>query len=302
MGGIPLFLGTAFALLIWLPQEASLEHKYLFGALSIVFVIGLRDDLIPLRPIFKLLSQLIPALIVIYLSDIRLDSFYDLFDWQFPKVLTWTITVFVIIVITNSINLIDGLDGLAGSISFIILGSIAVWFYLIGDVYFSYITFAFLGGIAAFLYFNWQPSKIFMGDTGALLMGFFQACIIILFINKNYDLPYTSHFKFMSSIGTAICIMIIPLMDTLRVFIIRIVKAKSPFEADNNHIHHLLIKAGLNHSQSVMILICINAVFIALAILLKEYGDLVLLTTALLLSLIFIGVIYKASKAKAQKA
>lgn len=301
MGGIPLFLGAAFSLLIWLPQEASFEYKYLFGALSIVFVIGLRDDLIPLRPLFKLLSQLIPALMVIYLSDIKLDSFYELFNWHFPEVMAWVVTVFVIIVITNSINLIDGLDGLAGSISFIVLGSIATWFYLVGEVYFSYITFAFLGGIAAFLYFNWQPSKIFMGDTGALLIGFFQACLIILFINKNFNLPLGSDFKFMSSIGTAICIMIIPLMDTLRVFIIRIINAKSPFEADNNHIHHLLIKAGLNHSQSVLILIGVNAVFIALAICLKEHGDLILLITTLLLSLLFIGVVFKASKAKTQK-
>lgn len=301
MGGIPLFLGAAFALLIWLPQEASFANKYLFGALSIMFVIGLRDDLIPLKPIFKLLSQLIPALMVIYLSDIKLDSFYEIFDWQFPELLSWLVTIFVIIVITNSINLIDGLDGLAGSISFIVLSTLACWFYLIGDYYISYIIFAFLGGIASFLYFNWQPSKIFMGDTGALLIGFFQACIIILFINSNYHLAPIASYKFTSSIGSAVCILIIPLVDTLRVFIIRLFYLRSPFEADNNHIHHLLIKTGLNHGQSVLVLVALNIVFIMLALLLKEYGDLILLLSAFVLSLVFIIIVYKASKAKAQE-
>ena len=132
-------------------------------------------------------------------------------------------------------------------------------------------------------------------------MGFFQACAIILFINSNYNLEPGASFKFTSSIGTAVCILIIPLMDTLRVFIIRVFQSKSPFTADNNHIHHLLIKAGLDHGKSVVVLVVVNIAFLTLAILLKEYGTLLLISAALLLSLAFIAVVYIASKAKSQK-
>ncbi|MDX1629782.1 MAG: MraY family glycosyltransferase, partial [Fulvivirga sp.] len=192
MGGIPMFLGAVFALVIWLPGHAANEYKYLFGALILTFVIGLRDDLIPLRPIYKLLSQLIPAAIVIYLSDIHLVSFYDIGNIHFPIWISWLLTLFVIVVITNSINLIDGLDGLAGSVSFISLSALGGWFFLADYYFLGYIIFAFLGGILSFLIYNWQPSKIFMGDTGALLLGFLLSCMIILFINKNHALAMDS--------------------------------------------------------------------------------------------------------------
>lgn len=296
-------MGAAFALLIWLPYEASNDNKYLFGALTIMFVIGLRDDLIPLKASYKLISQLVPAFMIIYFAEIQLSSFYDISSVNFPEPLTWLVTIFVIIVITNSINLIDGLDGLAGSVSFITLGSMGIWFFLTENYGVSFIISSFLGGIIAFLIFNWQPSKIFMGDTGALLLGFLQAAMVILFINTNYYLPETVFYKFTSSIGAALCIMIIPLMDTLRVFLIRLYKSKSPFAADNNHIHHLLIKAGLSHSSSVIILIFINLLFIIMAILLKNKGDLFVICSTVILALIVIAVIYLySSKSNTQKA
>lgn len=140
-----------------------------------------------------------------------------------------------------------------------------------------------------------------MGDTGALLLGFLQAVIIILFINNNYELQKASPFKFTSSIGTGFCIMIIPLMDTLRVFIIRIFKSKSPFAADNNHLHHLLIRGGLSHSKSVVVLILVNLCFIVMAIFLKNNGDLVVICSAVFLALIVIIIIFWYSKTQAQK-
>ncbi|HNP17395.1 MAG TPA: MraY family glycosyltransferase [Fulvivirga sp.] len=277
MGGIPIFIGVAFSLLLWLPGSHGEINKYLFSSLSLFFIIGLRDDLIPMQPKLKLLSQLIPIVIIVILADLRLFSFYDISNFQFNPIMSIVITIFSLIVITNSFNLIDGIDGLAGTISIIALTSFGIWFYLTGNYTLSFITSAFVGSIISFLIYNWSPSKIFMGDTGALLIGFFLACITIYFINLNFGLESTSPYKFEASISTAICFIIVPLVDTLRVFVIRLTHFKSPFHADNNHIHHILIQVGLSHSTATIVLATINILFIVLAYFGRHYSDKIML-------------------------
>jgi len=204
MGGIPMFLAVTLSLLIWLPYDIPDRFKYLIGALVLVFIIGLRDDLIPLKPQYKLINQLIPSIMVIYFSGIILDSFYGLFYIEdIPIVVSWSLTMIVIIVITNSFNLIDGIDGLAGFIGLVMLTSFGIWFHMIEMNIMSYLIFSFAGAIFSFLFFNWQPSKIFMGDTGALLIGFLLACVAISFINANYNLNVDHPYKFKATISTA---------------------------------------------------------------------------------------------------
>jgi len=230
---------------------------------------------------------------VIWLQDIQLTSFYEFSSTQFHPILVFIITTFAIVVITNSINLIDGIDGLAGSNSFCTISTIGIWLYIVGYEPFSFIAFAFSGSIVAFLIYNWSPSKIFMGDTGALLLGFLQACFLIIFMNINQSLPSDQFLKFENSIVTALCIMIVPLLDTLRVFILRIAKSKSPFEADNNHLHHVLIKCGLNHQLSVIVLISLNFCFIALAIFIKNLNPYLALAIVITTSCLFLFLIWK---------
>lgn len=278
MGGIPIFLAVTFSLLIWLPYEVPDRFKYLIGALVLVFIIGLRDDLIPLKPQYKLINQLIPSIMVIYLSGIILDSLYGLFYIEdIPIVVSWSLTLIAIIVITNSFNLIDGIDGLAGFIGLVMLTSFGIWFHMIEMNIISYLIFSFVGAIFSFLIFNWQPSKIFMGDTGALLIGFLLACVAITFINANYNLNVDHPYKFKATISTAICVMIIPLWDTMRVFILRVIRSRSPFTADKNHIHHLLLRLGLSHTKINLLLATVNLLFISIAVLGRKLSDHVLL-------------------------
>jgi UDP-GlcNAc:undecaprenyl-phosphate/decaprenyl-phosphate GlcNAc-1-phosphate transferase len=291
LGGIPIFMGVGCSLLIWMSGNDGDINKYLFSSLSLLFVIGLRDDLIPMPAKFKLLSQLIPILLIIILSDLKLHSFYDLAPIEFNPTLSFFITAFSLIIITNSYNLIDGLDGLAGTIGLIILTTLGLWFYGTANYSLSFISFAFVGSIIAFLIYNWSPSRIFMGDTGALLIGFLIACLTIHFINWNFQLEINNPYKFQASISTAFCFLIIPLVDTFRVIIIRLYQFKSPFQADNNHVHHILIQIGLKHSSSTIILGLINILFIALAYFGRQYSDYIMLPIILSLVVALLGIL-----------
>ena len=208
----------------------------------------------PLKPLYKLLAQLVAAAIIVYLAKIRLTSFYGLFGVEeLDPLISQLISIFTIIVITNSFNLIDGLDGLAGTIATIALSAFGIWFYLVGDEWTSILAFSMAGAVIAFLTFNWDPSKIFMGDTGALAIGFLFAVLAIKFIDLNYSLSVNHYFKFSATVTTGICIIIIPLFDTLRIFILRLSKKQSPFNPDKNHMHHALLRMGMSLLSSILV-------------------------------------------------
>ncbi|MEN7549188.1 MraY family glycosyltransferase [Rapidithrix thailandica] len=289
LGGIAIFLGLFVANLIWMPISDLAEYKYLFGSLFIMFLIGVRDDLYPLRPAHKLIGQILAASIVITLNGVSFNSLYGLLGvYELPMLLGYAISLFTFVVVTNSFNLIDGIDGLAGSISLLALSSFGIWFYLIDEQVISILIFSFAGAILGFLYFNWAPSKIFMGDTGALLIGFFLSVCTIFFIDYNFNLPTGNPYKFTAGIATAICVIIMPLFDTLRIFISRIIRKRSPFSPDKNHIHHILMRFGFGHRETVFILGFVNLVFIFIAILLgRTLNDHVLIPIVIAVTVVF---------------
>lgn len=290
MGGLPIFIGFCIAILIWAPFEVLRGTKYVLSALSIMFIIGFRDDLINLRAFQKLLGQIAAALIIVAVCDIRLMSLYGLFGIdEVPIAISYVLSVFTIIVITNAYNLIDGIDGLAGSVGVIASIFFGTWFFLNDQSSFALISFAFAGGLLAFLNFNWAPSKIFMGDTGSLLIGFFLSIVTIKFIDTNSMLE-PSEFVFGGSIGTAMAVLILPLADTARVFVKRVSKGKSPLHPDRTHFHHILLRLGCNHAQSTGILVTVNIVFVLLALVLKDFSD-VIIIPALLVTVFALGTI-----------
>jgi UDP-N-acetylmuramyl pentapeptide phosphotransferase/UDP-N-acetylglucosamine-1-phosphate transferase len=285
MGGIAIFLGFFFSTLIWTDIQGWGYIKFILVALFVIFFIGVRDDLVPLRAMVKLMGQLMAASLLIFLFDLRIKSFYGVFGiYELPDIASYVITYLTIIVITNSFNLIDGLDGLAGTIAIVALLAFGVWFYLIGNQIFSILAFSMLGAIFAFLIFNWEPSEVFMGDTGALVIGMMLAILTIHFINVNYSLPMDTPYKFTGSVGTAACIIIIPLADTLRIVILRISKRQSPFNPDKSHIHHAIMRLGMSHGQTTMILAGVQVIFIGLAIAFSQFTDAYLLSGLLVLS------------------
>lgn len=277
MGGLPIFVGFTIAILTLSPFYVLKDLKYVLGALMVMFIVGFRDDFINLKAIQKLFGQLAAALIIVLLCDIRLVSFYDVLGVsQLPLVVSYFISLFTIIVITNAYNLIDGIDGLSGSVGLIASLFFGIFFWLNGELAMAILCFSMVGALFAFLKFNWAPSKIFMGDTGALFIGFFLSIVAIQFIDLNHSLVGTD-FSFQGSIGTALAILIIPLADTLRVFVKRSLRGRSPMYPDRTHVHHILLRLGCTHAQACGILITVNVIFVLLALVLKTQPDIIVI-------------------------
>ncbi|MFY0651252.1 MAG: undecaprenyl/decaprenyl-phosphate alpha-N-acetylglucosaminyl 1-phosphate transferase [Cyclobacteriaceae bacterium] len=302
LGGIPIFLGVILSLSVWLPIGMIANYKFFIVAIVFIFILGLRDDLSPVKAIQKLIGQIAAASLLFFLCDIRIESFYGLFGlYQMPLWLSYFATVFTIIVITNAYNLIDGIDGLAGSVGLITLLFLGTWFLITGEEHFSFIGLAFAGAILAFLIYNWSPSKIFMGDSGSSIIGLLIAFYTIYFISSNAHLPSSATLKFKANIGTPVGLLIIPLLDTFRIFIKRTFAGKSFMKPDNNHIHHVLLSLGNDHKQATIILISIKLAFLILVFSLRKYPDMVVLPivvgSAILFSVI-LNLAYKRHQSK----
>lgn len=286
LGGIAIFLGFAIASMFWMDFSQWDNMRFVLASLLIVFMIGVRDDLVPFRALHKLFGQIV-AVIILFFSSIHIGSLHGLFGInEIPIWLSYTITMLTIIIITNSFNLIDGLDGLAGSVGLVALISLGTWFFLAGEFVFALFSFAMIGGILAFLFFNWEPSHIFMGDTGAMVIGMMLAIMSIHFMNVNDSLPEGHLVKYSATIASAVAFIIVPLSDTLRIIILRISKGKSPFSPDKSHIHHAIMRLGVTHSKTALILAVVSAIFILLSFLMRDFGDTVMLPLIIILSLV----------------
>lgn len=233
-------------------------------------------------------AQWITASLLFFILDIRLTSFYGLFgDDQFPVLVSYLVTVFTVTIITNSLNLIDGVDGLAGTFSLVACFVFGGWFLFTGDYPYALFCLALAGAVLAFLFQNWEPSNIFMGDTGSMVIGSLLSMVVIRFINENHELSADHPLKFNASIGTAICVIIIPLVDTVRIITIRLSNGISPLKADQRHIHHSLIRLGYTHRRVVYVLTMVHIGMIAMAILLRNSDDLILLSLIVVISTAF---------------
>jgi UDP-N-acetylmuramyl pentapeptide phosphotransferase/UDP-N-acetylglucosamine-1-phosphate transferase len=304
LGGIAIFIGFLVATLIWMNYAQWDYIRYILASLLIVFLIGVRDDLVPFRALHKLYGQII-AIVILLFSGISISSFYGLFGiYEIPNGVGYPLTVLSIVVITNAFNLIDGLDGLAGSVGLVALTAFGSWFFWIGDLTFALFAFAMIGGILAFLVFNWQPAEIFMGDTGAMVIGMLLSVMAIHFMAANESLSSIHPAVFEAPIATAASFIIVPLSDTLRIIILRISKGQSPFQPDKSHIHHALMRIGMTHGKTALTLASVNLFFILVAFALRSYGDTVVLpivvvTAAMLSILLDRLIIRKLSTTKA---
>lgn len=277
LGGIAIFAGTIFSIILWTPFKYFGDLQYILTAFIIMFLVGAKDDIDPISPYKKFGAQLFAALLLVFVAKIRLTSLYGVFGITLiPFWFSVILSVFTIILIINSFNLIDGINGLSGSIGLLITLSFGSWFFLIDKIDLSIVSFSLAGAIVAFLKYNFTPAKIFMGDTGSLLIGLVCAILTIQFIEMHKVLGNSSY-KFLATPAVAIGVLILPLFDTLRVFTIRIFKGRSPFSPDRNHIHHLLIDTGLSHMQATSILVGVNMLFIYLVYSLQHIGSMKLL-------------------------
>jgi UDP-GlcNAc:undecaprenyl-phosphate GlcNAc-1-phosphate transferase len=253
LGGVAIYFAIMVVTSIFSPD---MLYKVIFftSALVLLFFIGLMDDLLVVAPRKKLVAQILSAIAVVVGSDVRIESFFGLFGiFELPYLFSVVFTCFIIVLIINSYNLIDGIDGLASGVGILISLSFVFIFFRLYDYPMGYLAIAILGSLLAFLYFNLSSLyKIFMGDTGSMVVGFLIAFMAIKFLNLS-SMPWV---MMKNSPVVAIAILIVPLIDTLSVIIIRLMKGKSPLSADQNHIHHRILRLGFNHVQTTLI-ICI---------------------------------------------
>lgn len=239
----------------------------------------------------KIVGQLIAASILIHLGGIKLTSLHGLFGiYEVPAAFGLAISYLTIIVVINSFNLIDGVDGLAGTLGLFTTTIFGIYFFAADQLSYSLLSFSMCGSLMAFLIFNHHPAKIFMGDSGSLMIGLVNAILVIKFINIA-DTP-GAVLPVASPVAMAFAILMVPLFDTLRVFSIRIVNGRSPFTPDRNHIHHLMLNKGLNHNAVTFSCLLLNTFFVLFAYSGKTWGSGYLLTVMLSMSFLGIALLY----------
>lgn len=292
LGGVAIFCSFTIVSLLFLSYSTVLPANFLLTSCIMLFAVGLKDDLAGVSSSTKFGVQFVAAAVVVILGNIRLTSLYGIFDvYEISPLVGIILSIVTIILCINAFNLIDGVDGLAGTIGVVVNASFGVLFYYMGQFEISCIAFSMVGAIIGFLVFNYSPAKIFMGDTGSFLIGFISIILAIRYIELNKFLPKIDERPlFYSAPSIAISILIIPIFDTCRIFVVRIIKGKSPFVADRNHIHHRLLKLGFNHMQVTMLLMLINFLFIYLGLHFRLQGNVLLIcifiTICILLNLL----------------
>jgi len=291
LGGIGIFGGFILASLLSIQGYLYPEFQYFFAAAVVIFFLGLKDDLMILSATKKFIGQIIAASILIHLGGIRLDSMYGLFGMDnLPEAFALALSYLTIIVIINSFNLIDGVDGLAASLGILTMIVFGIYFFAVDYQAYSLLAFSMAGSLIAFLIFNNHPAKIFMGDSGSLMLGLINAILVIKFINVAHS-PFVA-IPISSSVAIGFSILIVPLLDTVRVFSIRILNGKSPFTPDRNHLHHLLLDRGLGHEAVTFTCVGINIGFILLAWLGRSLGSTIVLTIMIILAFSGIAFLY----------
>ena len=231
----------------------------------VMFLTGLKDDLIGLSARKKLFFQLLTALYLIFMGGVRINSLHGILGiYEIDTLSGSVISLIAIVGIINAYNLIDGIDGLAAGLGILISITFGCLFILSGQMIYALVSFSLTGSLIAFFFYNvfGRINKIFMGDTGSLTLGIAFAFLTIKFL----DQPGSTQQQLFGSPAVALALMIVPIVDTIRVMIIRIAHKRSPFSADMNHIHHHLIRlTDNNHLHASLIMIMTNLCFISFA-------------------------------------
>ncbi|MFN8291556.1 MAG: MraY family glycosyltransferase [Chitinophagaceae bacterium] len=291
LGGVGIFGGFLLASLLSVQGYLNPEFQYFFAAALVIFFLGLKDDLMILSATKKFIGQIIAASILIHLGGIRLDSMHGLLGFnELPEGFSLALSYLTIIVVMNSFNLIDGVDGLASSLGILTMVVFGSYFFAVGYQAYALLAFSMAGSLVAFLIFNHQPAKIFMGDSGSLMIGLINSILVIKFISIS-DSPAVA-IQVPAAVAVGFAVLMVPLLDTLRVFSIRILNGRSPFTPDRNHVHHLLLDRGMSHAAVTFTCVTVNILFILMAWLAKPLGPNYLLLAMLVLAFSALGILY----------
>lgn len=295
IGGVIIFSAFLFACFLWFPDNPQTykiisPFLYLMASLVLLFFVGIKDDIIGMSPTKKLFAHIVVGFVLVSMGGIKITSVHGMFgmDIIFPEYAQLLVSIFVYIVIVNAMNLIDGVDGLASGIGLIATLFFGVWFYYSNQPHWTLVSFSLAGALFGFLIFNFNPARIFMGDSGSLTIGAILSVLTIELIETPTDfLPTT--FEHVSTPMLAMAIIAYPLLDTFRVFFVRSIKGNSPFEADRNHLHHNLKDKGYGHKRVVFIIFSFNLLIITTALFVQTQYSAITFTLCTLIALAFMA-------------
>ncbi len=285
-GGVAIFLAVIISSCIFWPYEGTNNDLYSIVAASIIiFFLGLKDDLVGISPKKKFIGEILAAAILVFKQDLLINSFHSLFGLhQISPLFSLVLTFLTIILIINAYNLIDGIDGLSSSLGCLSTFIFGTFFFLTNQLHYAVLCSSLLGALVAFLLFNIHPAKVFMGDTGSLILGLINSIFAIKLIEVSSNITENNYLNSLSGPIIAMAIIFVPLFDAVRVFSIRIIQGRSPFVAERNHIHHILLNNGVGHTGTTSILVCFNILVIAFAWYLREANS-----TLTLLFIVLLG-------------
>ena len=298
IGGINIFI--SFLLTVFLFSYGIIDQlQFIIVGVFFILIVGFVDDLIDIKAYWKLLGELVSGFFLIVVSDIRLTSLHGFLGInELPVFASYFLSIFVFIAIINALNLIDGVDGLASGLGILYSLFFALYFSYTGSVNLAISAYAMVGSLGVFFIYNvfGKKNKIFMGDTGSLLLGYMLTLYVFQFCEMN-AYPQKFHlsefFQMNAAPAVAVCVLMVPLFDTIRVMLTRIKKGVSPFHPDKNHIHHLLLKTGIKHRQVTYVLLLVTGGFIALGIIGRNWSIGLLSLVAFVIAIILAEILWR---------
>ncbi|MBO6054452.1 MAG: undecaprenyl/decaprenyl-phosphate alpha-N-acetylglucosaminyl 1-phosphate transferase [Oscillospiraceae bacterium] len=296
LGGLAIFIAFLLGVLVFADIDRQLQG-ILLGAIMIV-ILGVLDDILTLGALPKLLVQIAAAAVAVYhgcvidtLSNpnpFSVDPWISLGGWSIPVTILW------IVAITNAVNFIDGLDGLACGVSAISAASLFVISLLVSEGNVAVILAVLFGACLGFIPYNFNPAKIFMGDTGATFLGYILATISIMGLFKMYAII---------SFAVPFLILSVPIFDICFAILRRLAKGQNPMTADRGHVHHRLIDMGFSQKQAVAIAYMITAILGLAAVVLTSSGEMkamLFIGAVVVVVAIGVGVIYRQDPSRSQ--
>lgn len=303
-GGVAFFLVLVLLISILQALRTSPTGNHLIIGLTFLFMAGLKDDLVISSAKLKFVSQLFAATFIIFSPELQLTSLHGFLGIaEIPVLLGYGLKVLIVVALINAYNLIDGIDGLAGIAGIVISLTYAAVFYATGHPYFVLLSLAVAGILGAFLRFNFSRGarKMFMGDGGSLVMGFMIAFLSLkILVMEPYEPLMQEGFIPENRILFALAVLFLPIFDTLRVIIIRLRKGITPFEADRNHMHHVLLDNGFSHKKASLFLGGLNLSVIILFMMLSRDLHSVGMSLAMLGVFIAVALTFEGLKRRSQ--
>jgi UDP-GlcNAc:undecaprenyl-phosphate/decaprenyl-phosphate GlcNAc-1-phosphate transferase len=296
LGGIGIFIGyITVAVLLW--PQAHIPLNFILPSSVVLVTTGIYDDMMNMRPLKKLLAQLLVSFTAVYFAHIRITSFYGIFGiTDLPVLVSAVFTTVACTFFINVFNFVDGIDGLACVTAIFYALLLGTLFAVTGHDKMAWVAFSLAGAAAGLLYYNLAPARIYMGDTGSMLLGFTIFILSVAFINSYNDNGVAAGYLIHRPQNTAVIIIAIlfpPVYDAIRVFILRASRGVSPLRADRTHLHYYLLDAGCTHTRAVAVMLTINIVVVLLAFLLQDANPVWNILVMILVNSLALLIIYR---------